>query len=149
MTTSDSVPVIDATRLPDLASLRAVDRAFAAERSGTDNFDLAIATFPDGLDARRVSELYRLDRLAPTMRDAAEAAAASIAEIPSLTPEEAYQIRMTLGGELVTALAADPLLPPQLLPSGWPGTELRAVFREWNEFASRRAQPFVARALAT
>ena len=37
-----------------------------------------------------------------------------------------------LSAAVLRQLAADPLLPDELLPHGWPGDELRATYDEWD-----------------
>ena len=95
----------------------------------------------------RIATLYRLEQVATALRSAHDSAAASLTELPESSPEEAFRTRMLLGGELVTALATDPLLPPELLPPEWPGTRLRELFARWNRLASAQAAPFIERAI--
>lgn len=47
------------------------------------------------------------------------------------TPAEPA-LRLAVAAELVRHLTSDPLLPPGLLPAGWPGQELRAAYAEYQ-----------------
>lgn len=40
--------------------------------------------------------------------------------------------RLTLFAAVVRHLLADPVLPPSLLPAGWPGDALRAAYAEYR-----------------
>jgi phenylacetic acid degradation operon negative regulatory protein len=41
--------------------------------------------------------------------------------------------RLAAAALLVRHLASDPLLPPELLPPDWPGSDLRAVYAAYQE----------------
>lgn len=41
--------------------------------------------------------------------------------------------RLAVAAHLVRHLASDPLLPPALLPDGWPGAALRAAYADYEE----------------
>ena len=125
---------------------RPTSRALASSSDGT--FDLAVVRFPDGIGRERIAGMYDLVKVASSLSAAHGAALSSLEELPRMNPESAYRVRMTLGGELVSALASDPLLPPVLLPDDWPGTRLRVTFREWNKVITERAEPFVSVALS-
>jgi phenylacetic acid degradation operon negative regulatory protein len=63
---------------------------------------------------RRAQDLLdRLDRLPPTGPD-------------DLAPG------FELSAAVLRHLQADPLLPPELLPDGWPGAPLRAAYERWD-----------------
>ncbi len=40
--------------------------------------------------------------------------------------------RLTLFAAVVRQLLADPVLPPSLLPAGWPGDALRAAYADYR-----------------
>ncbi|TDC61113.1 PaaX domain-containing protein, C- domain protein [Actinomadura sp. GC306] len=81
---------------------------------------------PEGDPAALAAALWDLDGWAATARglDAALAGAAAMAE------------RFTLAAAVLRHLVLDPLLPPALLPPGWPGTGLRDRYADFeSEFA--------------
>ncbi|MGI5526317.1 PaaX family transcriptional regulator C-terminal domain-containing protein [Streptomyces syringium] len=56
----------------------------------------------------------------------------------SLSPSELLTIAVELAAELTRAMEPDPLLPPQLLPRPWPGTQARElVARCWAALRER------------
>jgi phenylacetic acid degradation operon negative regulatory protein len=55
-------------------------------------------------------------------------------ELRALTPKGRDELApgFVLGAAVLRHFQADPLLPPELLPSEWPGTELRAFYDDWD-----------------
>jgi phenylacetic acid degradation operon negative regulatory protein len=55
-------------------------------------------------------------------------------ELDHLPPDgpEALAPGFELSAAVLRHLQADPLLPPELLPPGWPGAALRAVYDDWD-----------------
>jgi phenylacetic acid degradation operon negative regulatory protein len=49
-----------------------------------------------------------------------------------LDSTEALAPGFVLSAAVLRHLAADPLLPVELLPDAWPGEELRAIYDEWD-----------------
>lgn len=47
-------------------------------------------------------------------------------------PPDALADGFVLSAAVLRHLAADPLLPPELLPHDWPGTELRSTYDAWD-----------------
>jgi phenylacetic acid degradation operon negative regulatory protein len=110
-------------------------------------FDLFSGGFVREISRQRISVLYDLETTAAALSRALMTARRSIESAASLSSEAAFVERMVTGASLVPALASDPLLPPALLPEGWPAAELRRVFGEWNAVYSELIAPFVGRAL--
>ncbi|KQY58792.1 hypothetical protein ASD11_03930 [Aeromicrobium sp. Root495] len=78
---------------------------------------------PDGLSAGGLSaSLFDLDSWAGTARDLSTALEASddLAE------------RIAVAAAIVRHLVTDPLLPPELQPSDWPGPELHATYAQFR-----------------
>jgi phenylacetic acid degradation operon negative regulatory protein len=83
----------------------------------------------DDAPAQLAGELWDLPRWAETgHRLLAEMAAAS--DVPG---------RFLVAAAMVRHLLTDPMLPPELLPAGWPGKPLRDAYHEFaTELAQRR-----------
>jgi len=122
----------------DRAELRAaLTRLRLAEwREGVwarpDNLDIT----PSGLTAEHCSwAVADLDD-APALWDLdgwAEDARDLLVELRSTPPTiETLAPGFVLSAAVLRHLAADPLLPDDLLPARWPGAELRAVYDEWD-----------------
>ena len=78
---------------------------------------------PDRPARELAAHLWPLDAWAATAR----ALLAHIAD--AQCPAE----RLTAFAAVVRHLLADPVLPPELLPEGWPGTDLRAAYAEYQQ----------------
>jgi phenylacetic acid degradation operon negative regulatory protein len=63
-----------------------------------------------------------------------ERAGALLRELRARAPDgpDALAPGFELSAAVLRHLQADPLLPPELLPAGWPGASLRAVYDEWD-----------------
>jgi phenylacetic acid degradation operon negative regulatory protein len=77
------------------------------------------------------------DRLARTLWDLsawADRADQLLEEMTQLTPDHAATLApgFELSAAVLRHLQADPLLPEQLLPAGWPGARLRADYDRWD-----------------
>lgn len=81
---------------------------------------------------REVADRYhRLSRIAQPRLDRLTGSA-------GLSPSELLTIAVELAAELTRAMEADPLLPPQLLPQPWPGTQARELIaRCWAALHGR------------
>ena len=103
---------------------------------------------PDNLEVRLPEDL-RTDvelmtarpeaaqRLANTLWDLpawAARAAQLLEEMAALTPDRAEALApgFELSAAVLRHLQADPLLPEELLPAGWPGVRLRADYDRWD-----------------
>ena len=103
---------------------------------------------PDNLEVR-LPEHLRTDvelmtarpeaaqRLANTLWDLpawAARAAQLLEEMAALTPDRAEALApgFELSAAVLRHLQADPLLPEELLPAGWPGARLRADYDRWD-----------------
>ena len=94
-----------------------------------------IAVTPTGLAAEHCTwadaeldaqpSLWDLDGWADVARDLLR----ELSEPPTL---ETLATGFTLSAAVLRHLAADPLLPTELLPPAWPGEELRAVYDDWD-----------------
>jgi phenylacetic acid degradation operon negative regulatory protein len=71
--------------------------------------------------------LWDLDRWA---RDARALLAELRANQPAI---DALAPGFVLSAAVLRHLAADPLLPPPLLPARWPGADLRAAYNDWDK----------------
>ncbi len=111
------------------------------------DMDMFRCSFERELTAERISALYGLREIGAALKGALRAARQSAASASLHSPDAAFVERMNLGDGLVNAMARDPLLPPALLPAGWPAAELRRAFKKWIETYSKRSMPFVRRAL--
>ncbi|WP_395292832.1 PaaX family transcriptional regulator C-terminal domain-containing protein [Kitasatospora hibisci] len=93
--------------------------------------DLRIAGESDPITLAR--RLWPLDELAHGHRRLAGIADARCARLagPSV-PDRTERLAVTveLAAEFTRAVAADPLLPPELLPEPWPGAQARALVAE-------------------
>ncbi len=96
-----------------------------------DNLDQAVT----GLAAEHCSWLVAdLDEQPEHLWDLdgwAEDARALLADLRDLAPD-ALADGFVLSAAVLRHLAADPLLPPRLLPDDWPGQELRATYDAWD-----------------
>lgn len=87
--------------------------------------DPALSSFrarPDGDPAALARELWDLRGWA--------ADGHALLERLSATREPA--LRLAVAAHVVRHLTADPLLPGELLPAGWPGAELRAAYADYQ-----------------
>jgi phenylacetic acid degradation operon negative regulatory protein len=68
------------------------------------------------------------------LRAWADRAAELVRGLGALAPDrpEALAPGFTLSAAVLRHLQADPLLPAELLPAGWPGTQLRATYDDWD-----------------
>lgn len=74
---------------------------------------------------------HRLSRIAQPRLDRLTGSA-------GLSPSELLTIAVELAAELTRAMEPDPLLPPQLLPQPWPGTQARELIaRCWAALPER------------
>ena len=131
-----AVITVDRRSAADRADLRtALSRLRLGEwREGVwlrpDNLDLV----PTGIAEAHCSwataeldeapDLWDLDGWAEDGRDLLD-------ELRALPPD-ALADGFVLSAAVLRHLAADPLLPPALLPAGWPGDELRATYDTWD-----------------
>ena len=77
------------------------------------------------------------DRLARALWDLPAWAARAdqlLEEMAALTPDHAEALApgFELSAAVLRHLQADPLLPEELLPAGWPGARLRADYDRWD-----------------
>ncbi len=95
---------------------------------------------PGALDAdleRMVARPPEPGRLVDRLWDVAEWSAGAedlLAALRALVPEgpDALAPGFELSAAVLRHLQADPLLPAELLPEGWPGDRLRATYDEWD-----------------
>ena len=95
-----------------------------------DNLDLE----PTGLSAEHCSWLTAEVDDAPDLWDLdgwAEDAHELLDELRELPPD-ALADGFVLSAAVLRHLAADPLLPPAMLPADWPGDELRTTYDAWD-----------------
>lgn len=118
-----------------------------SEQAGAIGFDLFSCRFHQELSLERIAEIYELDAVTQVLSDALVKVERSIESITDLSPAEAFRDQILLGDVLVHALAADPLLPPALLPNTWPAARLRNAFEKWNRLFAKYNAPFVRSAL--
>jgi phenylacetic acid degradation operon negative regulatory protein len=61
-------------------------------------------------------------------------AEALLADLQAVSPEgpDALAPGFELSAAVLRHLQADPLLPPELLPEGWPGDRLRSTYEPWD-----------------
>lgn len=64
------------------------------------------------------------------------------ARLPFLSPEAALVEKMTVGDAAVNALFLDPMLPPEFLPDGWAGDDLREKFLHFDRAATAQSKPY-------
>ena len=60
----------------------------------------------------------------------------------SLSPEQAFVEKMVVGGEIVSILFKDPLLPDIFLPKNWKGQELKEQFDRWIKALWKLSRPY-------
>jgi len=90
-------------------------------RSAADRAELRTA-----LARLRLAEWREGVWLRPDNLDLAELAANPLADTSALAPG------FVTSAAVLRHLAADPLLPPALLPDRWPGDELRSTYEQWD-----------------
>ena len=86
---------------------------------------------PDDDPADVASQLWDLGPWATVARgllDRLDATASALGEGDTAALASGF----VLSAAVVRHLAADPLLPPRLLPGGWPGPALRAAYDAWD-----------------
>lgn len=103
--------------------------------AGTEGVALFTAE-PAGDPAALAAELFDLEEWA---RRAGELAA-RLDELPPAGPEDLAP-GFELSAAVLRHMQADPLLPAELLPSGWPGVSLRRTYDAWD----RRYRQVLAR----
>jgi phenylacetic acid degradation operon negative regulatory protein len=81
-------------------------------------------TVPDGDHAALAAELWDLDDWA--------ARAADLRQRMEATPPSELADGFVLSADILRHLQADPLLPAELLPDGWPGSALRAEYDRYD-----------------
>lgn len=132
-----AVITTDRRSAADRAELRAaLGRLRLAEwREGVwarpDNLDLT----PAGLAAAHCSWAVAELEGPPALWDVdawAEEARSLLGELGEAPTIGTLAPGFVLSAAVLRHLAADPLLPPQLLPDHWPGEELRAVYDDWD-----------------
>lgn len=81
----------------------------------------------DGDPAVLVGELWNLPRWSSEARDL-------LGRLDAMEPVDSSVLApgFVLAASVLRHLQADPLLPSELLPDDWPGSELRAVYDEWD-----------------
>jgi phenylacetic acid degradation operon negative regulatory protein len=79
---------------------------------------------PDGDHAALAAELWDLDDWA--------ARAADLRRRMEATPPSELADGFVLSADILRHLQADPLLPAELLPDGWPGGALRAEYDRYD-----------------
>lgn len=90
---------------------------------------------PDGLAAEHCDWATADLDVAPVLWDLdgwAEDARDLIEELRDLPTIETLAPGFVVSAAVLRHLAADPLLPDELLPDRWPGDELRSVYDEWD-----------------
>jgi phenylacetic acid degradation operon negative regulatory protein len=87
---------------------------------------------PDGDGAALAAELFELEGWA---RHAAELAA-RLDRLPTNGPEDLAP-GFELSAAVLRHMQADPLLPAELLPAGWPGPALRRTYDGWDRHYRR------------
>ncbi|MFF2660564.1 PaaX family transcriptional regulator C-terminal domain-containing protein [Kitasatospora sp. NPDC058032] len=106
--------------------------------------DLRIAGDEDPLALAR--RLWPLDDLAEGHRRLAALAADRLTRLTATAPDSAptwvehVAIALELAAEFTRATTPDPLLPPELLPRPWPGTEARALTADCWRLLRRAGQ---------
>jgi phenylacetic acid degradation operon negative regulatory protein len=83
-------------------------------------------------NAALARSLYALARLSKAITRACRDLEASLARLETLSDERALAETFTVGGRAIKAMFEDPLLPPELLPPGWLGEELRKSFARYD-----------------
>jgi phenylacetic acid degradation operon negative regulatory protein len=87
----------------------------------------------DGEDPAAVaSRLWDLDGWARRAAELRQAMAASLGAVAAGSAE-ALAPGFVLSADVLRHLQADPLLPAELLPEGWPGAALRAEYAGWDD----------------
>jgi len=92
-----------------------------------------------GLDApkRIAAQLWPLDEIADRYRRLREIATKRPAELRGLSRIDQLTIALELAVEFTEAMEPDPLLPPDLLPRPWVGTQARNAFAQcWSRLSA-------------
>ncbi|WP_412543418.1 PaaX family transcriptional regulator C-terminal domain-containing protein [Longispora sp. K20-0274] len=93
-------------------------------------------------DPRRLAgALWPLDEIAGRHRDLAALARATLDRLDGLTTVELLAAAVELTAAYTRAMEPDPLLPPELLPRPWPGTEARDLSARCLAALGDRADP--------
>ncbi len=90
------------------------------------DLDLFVGT-PDGSSRALAAELWDLDGWART----AAQLRGRLADLPPAGPEQLVP-GFVLSAAVIRHLQVDPLLPHELLPDDWPGSELRSAYDRWD-----------------
>ena len=109
----------------------------------TGGFDLLSCRPVSSLTVARIAAIYDLERVSRILDEAIETAGRSLESLERIDERQALVEYLDTGEGLVAGLSEDPLLPPQLLPGGWPGYRLRMIFSRWAETYQDRVIPFV------
>lgn len=100
--------------------------------------DVLTCRFTDPRRERELAgRLWPLRRLGGAYERAADRLEESEQRLRSLPAEEALRETWRLGGEAIRLLFRDPLLPPELLPPGWPGPRLRRTYARYSRAGFR------------
>ncbi|MGF0316761.1 PaaX family transcriptional regulator C-terminal domain-containing protein [Nocardia fluminea] len=87
------------------------------------------------------AQLWPLDKIAAghqRLRTVAQTRLDRLTDPHELSPSEMLTVLVELAAEFTRASEPDPLLPPELLPQPWPGTQARAVLAAcWTQLMHR------------
>lgn len=89
--------------------------------------DVELMTAEPGAPSDLAARLWDLPRWSVRASDLLDELAALVPDGP-----DALAPGFELSASVLRHLQADPLLPDELLPTGWPGGPLRAVYGEWD-----------------
>ena len=94
------------------------------------------------ITAEEADRLWKLEAVGKKMETGIEIISREITEGKVLPSGEALVKRIDTGNRIVSFLFSDPLLPPALLPPGWPGDELRKLFKKWDRIILEQSKPY-------
>lgn len=89
--------------------------------------DVELMTAQPATPRELAAGLWELGAWSARARELLEGLEALAPDVP-----ETLAPGFVLSAAVLRHLQADPLLPPELLPGGWPGARLRAAYEEWD-----------------
>ena len=90
----------------------------------------------------QVNQMWTLDAVNQELTDGISLLEHSTEKLANLSPAMAFVEKMIVGNAIVNTIFRDPMLPPQFLPNGWKGDEIRAAFRRFDHLATQCSKPY-------
>ncbi|MBI2889228.1 MAG: hypothetical protein HYY13_00420 [Nitrospirae bacterium] len=99
----------------------------------TSGMDVLLSRFQSRRRERELAAgLWQLKDVSMRLQGVLARLRGSLRALDAMPRERALAETFAFGGEVIRLLYHDPLLPQELLPSGWAGPEVRSLFGEYN-----------------